>query len=148
MALSCRAIIKNSNIFHILTKPGCLTDGRNFSIKVISSGILYNNTLRLRQLRVIQQARFISAGKCYSQNRGLGENNSREQKPITDKPKLEEKQSLIQRFKQMYKDYWYVLLPVHLCTSAVWFGSFYYAVRRYVIHFVTPLQEEVYQVKS
>ncbi|KAF0297575.1 Protein FAM210A [Amphibalanus amphitrite] len=38
-----------------------------------------------------------------------------------------EKPSIFKRFKQMYKDYWYVLVPVHLATSAVWFGSFYYA---------------------
>ncbi|CAH2067169.1 unnamed protein product, partial [Iphiclides podalirius] len=29
----------------------------------------------------------------------------------------------------MYRDYWYVALPVHMTTSAIWFGSFYYAVR-------------------
>lgn len=40
----------------------------------------------------------------------------------TREPKL----SLFQRFKQMYRDYWYVLVPVHLVTSAAWFGSFYY----------------------
>uniref|UniRef100_A0A1B6L6X1 DUF1279 domain-containing protein n=1 Tax=Graphocephala atropunctata TaxID=36148 RepID=A0A1B6L6X1_9HEMI len=41
-----------------------------------------------------------------------------------DKP--EPKLSLYQRFKAMYRDYWYVLLPVHLVTSAAWFGGFYY----------------------
>ncbi|CAH2104339.1 unnamed protein product [Euphydryas editha] len=41
----------------------------------------------------------------------------------------EKKPGLIQRFKQMYKDYWYVLLPVHMTTSAIWFGGFYYCVR-------------------
>ena len=25
----------------------------------------------------------------------------------------------------MLKDYWYVLVPVHVATSAVWFGGFY-----------------------
>ena len=25
----------------------------------------------------------------------------------------------------MSKDYWYVLVPVHVATSIVWFGSFY-----------------------
>jgi len=36
------------------------------------------------------------------------------------------KLSLFARFKAMYKDYWYVMLPVHLATSACWFGAFYY----------------------
>lgn len=26
----------------------------------------------------------------------------------------------------MWKDYWYVLLPVHVATSVVWFGGFYF----------------------
>ncbi|KAJ9586936.1 hypothetical protein L9F63_019480 [Diploptera punctata] len=37
-----------------------------------------------------------------------------------------EKLSLFQKFKQMYRDYWYVLVPVHLITSLGWFGGFYY----------------------
>ena len=27
---------------------------------------------------------------------------------------------VVKRFKQMFKDYWYVLLPVHVATSVVW----------------------------
>ncbi|XP_049529297.1 uncharacterized protein C18orf19 homolog A [Anopheles darlingi] len=42
----------------------------------------------------------------------------------TDAP---EKLGLFARFKKMYKEYWYVLVPVHCLTSVVWFGSFYYA---------------------
>lgn len=38
------------------------------------------------------------------------------------------KAGLIQRFKEMARDYWYVLLPVHAATSIIWFGGFYYAV--------------------
>ncbi|XP_066251412.1 uncharacterized protein C18orf19 homolog A-like [Euwallacea similis] len=48
--------------------------------------------------------------------------NTGEQEADKDEKKL----SLFQRFKQMYRDYWYVLVPVHLVTSAAWFGSFYY----------------------
>jgi len=36
-----------------------------------------------------------------------------------------EKEGIVKRFKQMAKDYWYVLIPVHICTSVVWFGGFY-----------------------
>lgn len=43
--------------------------------------------------------------------------------------KKPEKKSLLQRFKQMYRDYWYVLVPVHLVTSAAWFGGFYYLAK-------------------
>lgn len=34
--------------------------------------------------------------------------------------------SLYQRFKKMWRQYWYVLIPVHLVTSVGWIGSFYY----------------------
>ena len=29
----------------------------------------------------------------------------------------------------MTKDYWYVLIPVHVATSVVWFGGFYAACK-------------------
>ncbi|XP_020951677.1 LOW QUALITY PROTEIN: protein FAM210A [Sus scrofa] len=35
--------------------------------------------------------------------------------------------SLYQRFKKTFRQYGKVLIPVHLITSAVWFGTFYYA---------------------
>lgn len=38
--------------------------------------------------------------------------------------------SLYGRFKDMAKKYWYVLVPVHLVTSAVWFGGLYYLASR------------------
>lgn len=41
------------------------------------------------------------------------------------------KLGLVGRFKQMYKEYWYVLVPVHLVTSIGWFTTFYYMAKRY-----------------
>lgn len=41
-----------------------------------------------------------------------------------------EKLGLFARFKKMYKEYWYVLLPVHCVTSACWLGGFYYVSKR------------------
>lgn len=46
--------------------------------------------------------------------------------PTTPPTKL----SLFQKFKQMYKDYWYVLIPVHCVTSVFWAGGFYFAVKK------------------
>ncbi|XP_047498704.1 uncharacterized protein C18orf19 homolog B-like isoform X1 [Penaeus chinensis] len=43
--------------------------------------------------------------------------------------KKEEKLSLVQKFKLMYKQYWYVLIPVHVVTSLVWYGSFFIAAK-------------------
>lgn len=41
----------------------------------------------------------------------------------------EEKLSVFQRFKKTYKEHGKVLICVHLATSAVWFGSFFYAAK-------------------
>lgn len=35
--------------------------------------------------------------------------------------------SLYQRFKKTFRQYGKVLIPVHLITSGIWFGTFYYA---------------------
>lgn len=37
---------------------------------------------------------------------------------------------LFQRFKKTFKQYGKVLIPVHLVTSSLWFGSFYYAAMK------------------
>ncbi|KAL4091042.1 hypothetical protein QTP88_025783 [Uroleucon formosanum] len=41
-------------------------------------------------------------------------------------PDDDKSQNIFQRFKNMAKKYWYIVLPVHLVTSTVWFGSFYF----------------------
>ncbi|XP_053698193.1 uncharacterized protein C18orf19 homolog A [Sabethes cyaneus] len=48
-------------------------------------------------------------------------------KPADELVEEPEKLGLFARFKKMYKEYWYVLVPVHCVTSAFWFGGFYYA---------------------
>lgn len=40
------------------------------------------------------------------------------------------KLGLFARFKKMAKDYWYVLFPVHIVTSGIWLGAFYYTSKR------------------
>ncbi|XP_029928606.1 uncharacterized protein C18orf19 homolog B [Myripristis murdjan] len=37
---------------------------------------------------------------------------------------------LVQRFKKTFKQYGKVMIPVHLVTSSVWFGTFYYAAMK------------------
>lgn len=57
-----------------------------------------------------------------------------ETEPVTDKseplPQSDENLTLTARFKKMYKEYWYVLLPVHVVTSSLWLGGFYYLSTR------------------
>ncbi|XP_056336359.1 uncharacterized protein C18orf19 homolog A [Danio aesculapii] len=44
---------------------------------------------------------------------------------------LQDKSSgLIQRFKKTFKQYGKVMIPVHLLTSTMWFGTFYYAAMK------------------
>lgn len=42
------------------------------------------------------------------------------------------KLGLFAKFKLMYKKYWYVLIPVHVVTSAGWMCGFYYLSKRFV----------------
>lgn len=52
--------------------------------------------------------------------------------PVQDEPDpLQDKSSgLIQRFKKTFKQYGKVMIPVHLLTSSLWFGTFYYAAMK------------------
>lgn len=61
---------------------------------------------------------------------------AKETTPIPPLPLIDgetEKLGLFARFKKMYKEYWYVLLPVHVVTSAGWLGGFYYLSVRWVL---------------
>uniref|UniRef100_A0A182M783 DUF1279 domain-containing protein n=1 Tax=Anopheles culicifacies TaxID=139723 RepID=A0A182M783_9DIPT len=68
--------------------------------------------------------------RCFSQGYTLRQQKqpTREQQEIEEPtPPEPEKLGLFARFKKMYKEYWYVLVPVHCITSVMWFGGFYYA---------------------
>ncbi|NXN95288.1 F210A protein, partial [Rhinopomastus cyanomelas] len=64
------------------------------------------------------------------------ESESSDPDPLQDKSI-----SLVQRFKKTFKQYGKVMIPVHLLTSTVWFGSFYYAAMKGVN--VVPFLEVV-----
>lgn len=68
--------------------------------------------------------------KFYSKQETSKEDDSlkKENCSVTESPE-NKKLSLFQRIKIMYRDYWYILAPVHLVTSAFWFGSFYYLAK-------------------
>lgn len=58
-------------------------------------------------------------------------NSSRDHPGQEDPDPLQDKSiSLIQRFKKTFKQYSKVMIPVHLLTSTVWFGTFYYAAMK------------------
>lgn len=68
--------------------------------------------------------------------RGEAEPDAAEVDPLQDKSI-----GLVQRFKKTFKQYGKVLIPVHLVTSSVWFGTFYYAAMKGVN--VVPFLEMV-----
>ncbi|XP_076302691.1 protein FAM210A-like [Lasioglossum baleicum] len=47
----------------------------------------------------------------------------------TPKIELEKKPTLFQKMKQMTKDYWHILIPVHVVTSIGWISIFYIAIK-------------------
>lgn len=116
MSVSCRVLLRNCNLIRSITKPA-KWNVRNY-LRVIS----YENDFYSRPTDEIKRIDFIAIRQYAT------DTSSTPPKPKQEQ--AQKKPGLVQKFKEMYRDYWYVLLPVHLCTSAVWFGSFYYAVRR------------------
>ncbi|KAG5264846.1 hypothetical protein AALO_G00258670 [Alosa alosa] len=54
-----------------------------------------------------------------------------QQEPEPEPDPLHDKSmGLVQRFKRTFKQYGKVMIPVHLLTSSVWFGTFYYAAMK------------------
>ncbi|XP_022127241.2 uncharacterized protein C18orf19 homolog A [Pieris rapae] len=121
MALSIRILCRNQRYVFNITKPVQWSIKTQFSLRALSSGICYQNS-------ILQQPLFEKELKLlWTPLRPSSTQSNDGIKP--SQPDQDKKSGLIQRFKQMYRDYWYVLVPVHMATSAVWFGGFYYAVR-------------------
>ncbi|KAJ0182010.1 hypothetical protein K1T71_002732 [Dendrolimus kikuchii] len=125
MSLTFRALFRNFNYIQNITKPVKCSFAKNYPIRVLCSGIRYHNYYIQRP--IIQPSGAWTSSNSLRLCATQSGNNSAAEKP-TPEPNTK-KPGLIQRFKQMYRDYWYVLLPVHMATSAIWFGSFYYTVR-------------------
>lgn len=50
--------------------------------------------------------------------------------PVETDPLQDKSIGLFQRFKKTFKQYGKVMIPVHLVTSSMWFGTFYYAAMK------------------
>ncbi|XP_023941556.2 uncharacterized protein C18orf19 homolog A [Bicyclus anynana] len=120
MALPFRIFYINNSFFRNITKPVKWSIRKQCPARHFCNGVRYQNTALDKYLLVEKQFRLLGAPlrQCTTQSGDPKNPCEPEKKP-----------GLIQRFKQMYKDYWYVLLPVHMTTSAVWFGGAYYCVR-------------------
>ncbi|KAL0849426.1 hypothetical protein ABMA28_013717 [Loxostege sticticalis] len=123
MALTCRTFFRNCQYLNNITKPvkSGVVSVRNQPLRFLTNNSSCHFNILCRPLIDIKHVSCISIT-----NRTYGVQNE----PNKDPQGPEEKKTgLIQRFKEMYRDYWYVLVPVHMATSAMWFGGFYYAVR-------------------
>jgi hypothetical protein len=72
------------------------------------------------------------AGQKIEKSDDNKENNKKtdeiEQQKESNEIVLDDKKlGIVGRFKKMAKEYWYVLIPVHVVTSMCWLGGFYYA---------------------
>lgn len=87
-----------------------------------------NNALYLKYSNLLGQKVAPNENKI-----GQDDNKTTSGSPVD--PNLEaleevKKLGLFARFKRMAKDYWYVLIPVHVVTSGIWLGAFYYTSKR------------------
>lgn len=124
MALSIRLLCKNLQFLKNITKPVEWSAKNQLRLRTLSSSTYFKNNLRQQSVLIKSDFKLIWTPLRYCSTQSNKDNIKPSQ------PDQEKKPGLIQRFKQMYRDYWYVLVPVHLTTSAAWLGGFYYAVRR------------------
>ncbi|XP_027018853.1 uncharacterized protein C18orf19 homolog A [Tachysurus fulvidraco] len=59
-----------------------------------------------------------------------GDGPLRQDDPPDADPLQDQSMGLVQRFKRTFKQYGKVMIPVHLLTSCMWFGGFYYAAMK------------------
>lgn len=81
----------------------------------------------------IEQIHFISNKRFYSNksdDKSKDDNARKEAESTVENADANKNLGLFARFKQMSKQYWYVLLPVHAVTSCCWLGGFYYLSSR------------------
>lgn len=79
------------------------------------------------------------SGHSYSVDKNSSRHKGNQQEPEIKKdddkvppeatPAVAQDLTVVQKLKKMFKEYWYVLLPVHISTSAIWLGSFYYMAK-------------------
>ncbi|KAJ2953799.1 hypothetical protein O0L34_g1427 [Tuta absoluta] len=105
------------NIRHI-TKPVKWGIARHYSVKILASGICYNSDNTIN--RCVRN----DIGIYSKSIRQCSSKSVNPDSPEKEPPKL----GLMKRLKVMYRDYWYVTVPVHMMTSAIWFGGLYYIV--------------------
>ncbi|KAK0086766.1 hypothetical protein PV325_002543 [Microctonus aethiopoides] len=113
----------------------CLHDPRKWN-NILHEPRLQERTLftytHLPQIKTLNRSRSIQNLSFFSNEQLIRIFSS--QTP-QDKPKNEndvitpQKQTVFQKMKQLTKDYWHILIPVHIATSIVWASIFYTAAK-------------------
>lgn len=91
---------------------------KHFTVRCFSSSSITRNSESHKTRHEVPAA-------AQKHKRSPGETGASEVDPLHDKSV-----GLYQRFKKTFKQYGKVMVPVHLVTSTVWFGSFYYAAMK------------------
>lgn len=101
------------------------------------SGVVFNNQ-QILQLQRLHCAPFYNSHCLFGTKKTPDCANKSDTKSaaITEADLFGEasKLGLFAKFKLMYKKYWYVLIPVHVVTSAGWMCGFYYLSKRFVFN--------------
>ncbi|BFG01957.1 uncharacterized protein DMAD_01592 [Drosophila madeirensis] len=117
-----------------ISNTRCLIGGSNWSGR--------NRDLAPPQWTTTPATRYLASPWLFTRNRSLCHKSAQPTPaPVASPSKTDSKASsttatdlfgdaanmgLFAKFKHMYKQYWYVLIPVHCVTSVAWFGGFYY----------------------
>ncbi|XP_017146122.1 uncharacterized protein C18orf19 homolog A [Drosophila miranda] len=111
----------------------CLFGGSNWSVR--------NRDLAPPHCTTTPATRYLQSPCLFTRSRSLGHkstqptpapvatnktNSNASSTTATDLFGDAASKGLFAKFRHMYKQYWYVLIPVHCVTSIGWFGGFYY----------------------
>ncbi|GAA6103625.1 uncharacterized protein C18orf19 homolog B [Tachysurus ichikawai] len=94
-----------------------------FAVRCFSSSCITRNSESHRSRPEVQTA-------AQRQERSQGETVAPPQSTGDLDPLQDKSIGLYQRFKKTFKQYGKVMVPVHLVTSTVWLGTFYYAAMK------------------
>lgn len=129
-------LFKQKRMALVITKRLCSSSLRCRLLPKISSeaycyGLTTLDGLQNNRTTLIPPQTIVSQEVKYSFNGNIRQFSSYKDSAKENEKKdkdggSEEKLSLFKKFKQMYRDYWYVLVPVHIVTSVAWLGGFYY----------------------
>ncbi|RZF33168.1 hypothetical protein LSTR_LSTR004854 [Laodelphax striatellus] len=104
----------SSNFSIVIHKRGFFYQNKGSLLRPVDN-VFKSNDFLFGRNTLINAPKLTSNSKCYCSST---KNNDEQKSP-----------SLFQKFKALYKDYWYVVVPFHMATSAVWFGGFYYMAK-------------------